>query len=86
MKSQTAWDFAQSYGARVMLRVGIMLLLLSLGYYLVLVFEISDPANWGVLFYAVTQLVAFCVACILPVERALKRNFDKYGNRAVNAK
>lgn len=73
-KSQAAWEFAQKKSAEVMTRCGRWMLLLSLA---------ACGIFWEHLDAAATVLgivqVAVLVCCILPVELALRRNFDEEG-------
>lgn len=80
MKNQQTWYFAHQVCGKLWLRVGAVMLPLSL---LVMVpafgWHVEKTGLWlaGV---AGVQLVVM-VATIFPVEKALKRKFDKYGRR-----
>lgn len=80
MKNQQTWDYAHQVCGKIWLRVGAVILPLSLLAMLpVLGQDISDIGIWCA---GVTMLqVVVMVASIFPVEVALKRKFDKYGRR-----
>ena len=81
MKNQDTWDFAQLYSGKVCWMTGwVMSLLVVLGQALTLLCPtVESMSNWSLVVMA-AEVVAL-VAIIFPVERALKRNFDKDGNR-----
>ena len=80
MKNQDTWDFAQQEMGRVWRRVGwIMLPLAALAWTRTLPRSVGDA---GMLTTGITALEAVVlVLTIIPVERALKRNFDRSGVR-----
>lgn len=80
MKNQQTWDCAHHVCGKIWLRVGAVMLPLSLLAMLpVLGQDISDIGIWCA---GVTLLqVVVMVASIVPVEVTLKRKFDKYGRR-----
>ena len=80
MKSQDAWDFAQAYCGRLWVRLGLVLLPLSvIPLLFVLGRDMAVIGNTAIIVAAV-QLVPF-LGSIVPVERALKRTFDENGTR-----
>ena len=76
MRDQQCWDFAQNYCGRLWQKTGVVLLPVS-GILMLLLWgeEIHTVSLWGAL-VASAQVVILCLT-IIPVERALKRNFDK---------
>lgn len=81
MKNQDTWDFAQAYMGKVWRKVGWVLLPLTvLGQALTLLAsDIESMCMWSLV--PTTVEVVALVATIFPVERALKKTFDKEGNR-----
>ena len=81
MKNQGTWDFAQLYSGKVCWTWGwVMVLLAVFGQALTLLCPTVDSmCNWSLVVTAAE--VVELVVIIFPVERALKQNFDKDGNR-----
>ena len=81
MKNQDTWDFAQLYSGKVCWMTGwVMSLLVVLGQALTLLCPtVESMNNWSLVVMAAE--VVMLLAIIFPVERALKRNFDKDGKR-----
>lgn len=81
MKNQDTWDFAQAYMGKVWQKAGWVLLPLTvLGQALTLFCPtIESMCMWSLA--PTTVEVTALIATIFPVERALKRTFDKNGNR-----
>ena len=81
MKNQDTWDFAQTYCGKLWQKMGWALIPLAvLGQALTLLCpDVQSMCNWS-LVPTTAETVALMVS-IIPVERALKRNFDKDGNR-----
>lgn len=80
MKNQQTWDYAHLVCGKIWFRAGAVMLPLSL---LVMVPALGwDVGRTGLWLAGVTgvQLVVM-VATIFPVEKALKRKFDKFGRR-----
>lgn len=75
MLSQETWDFAHKMTSKIWSLGGFIMLILSLISYLF--FE--DKAI-GLIVITFAQ-VAIMLLTIIPVEIALKQNFDKFGNR-----
>lgn len=74
MKSQERWDFAQTYGARQLIKLGYFFCILSLLGILILSFiSISVPIS---LIVFVITILSFCIILIIKVERAIKRKFS----------
>lgn len=74
MKSQDTWDFAQFYYKKIFLRIGIITLIPSV----IFMFIFKKNFEWAFLWIVGIQVVIICLS-IIPVERALKKNFDEYG-------
>ena len=81
MKSQDTWDFAHEYCGRLWWKWGWALVPLAvLGQALTLLCpDVQSMCNWS-LVPTTAETVALMVS-IIPVERALKQNFDKDGKR-----
>lgn len=81
MKSQDAWDFAQRYMGEVWYKVGGVLALFAAAGQLLTVLapDMGAMCMWSTPVTAVEIVVM--VLSIIPVERALKQNFDKNGVR-----
>ena len=80
MASQAAWDFAHRTCGRVWLQWGLVMAPVSV--ILLLPVWGRDVAAVGI--WACVLITAQCVALFLsmiPVERALRRNFDRFGHR-----
>lgn len=80
MRSQESWDFAHETCGRLWVRLGMVLLVLSL-IALALVFG-QDVETVGIVSGVLTAVqTVVLVGSIFPVERALKRNFDDFGRK-----
>lgn len=80
MKNQQTWDFAHQVCGKLWFRVGAVMLPLSLLAMLpALGRDVEAVGTWCIPVVGV-QLVVM-IATIFPVEKALKRKFDKYGRR-----
>ncbi|MEA5143736.1 MAG: SdpI family protein [Oscillibacter sp.] len=78
MKSQEAWDFANAMAARLMWQTG--LAYGTLAFLLMRSFRRMSAGGQGILSVVFELIeVAGLVLLILPVERALKENFDECG-------
>ena len=75
-QNQQTWDFAQSYYAKISLFAGIIMLIPSIA--LMLIFK-QDYVT-VVLWLVSAQVIIICLL-IIPVEKAIKKNFDEYGLR-----
>ena len=85
MKNQDTWEFAQAQYGRTCCKIGwtllpVTALFLFLMWTLRVPVESMDYCFWQVGF-VLLEAVAVVIANYVPVERALKRNFDKNGNR-----
>ena len=81
MKNQDTWDFAQSYIGMVWWKWGWALVPLAVvGQALTLLCPtVESMCYWSLV--PTTAETVVLMASIVPVERALKQNFDKDGNR-----
>lgn len=80
VKNKDTWQFAHSYCGKLWFRIGLILLPVSV---IPLLFVINGNMNTvaivGGIVEAVQVVVLLC--SIIPVEKALKRTFDRNGNR-----
>ena len=80
MKNQQTWDYAHQVCGKLWFRAGAVMLSLSLLAMLPLLGRgIEGQSIWLIVVVGV-QIVVM-LATLFPVERALKRKFDKYGRR-----
>ncbi len=80
MKNEDTWSFAHKHFGRNWYIIGIVLLPVSLVTMLFVLGKTKDlVGNTGTILSFV-QLFTL-LAAIIPTERALKKNFDKHGNR-----
>lgn len=80
MKSRETWDFAHRYFGRLWFILGLMLLPLSAAAMLFLLGESVKAIGNSSLIIMGVQLL-FLIIPIFPTERALKKNFDRFGFR-----
>ena len=80
MKNQETWRFAHETCGRLWVRLGTILLLLSLAA-AAMTFGRGDETAGIVCFVVVMLQVVVVIGSIVPVERALKRNFDDQGRK-----
>ncbi|EJT6473745.1 TPA: SdpI family protein [Clostridium perfringens] len=80
MKNKDTWEFAHKYCGRLWLKIGWIMFVVSF-IIMLFVFGKSEQVigTWGGALCMVQMVVL--VASIFPTERALRKNFDKYGNR-----
>lgn len=81
MKNQDTWDFAQRYMGEIWYKVGWALVLFAvLGQALTLLAPtMGAMCMWSLV--PTTVEIIVMLAAIIPVERALKQNFDENGVR-----
>lgn len=80
MKNQQTWDFAHQVCGRLWFRWGLVLLPLSL--LAMLLVPGKDAEELGLWLMGVTVIqVVVLLGSIVPVERALKKNFDQFGRK-----
>lgn len=75
-KNQDTWAFAHKHAGKLWIIIGFILLALSVGVALI----DSEAHEWITLAIVVVQVVAI-VLTIIPTEIALRKEFDKNGNR-----
>ncbi len=80
MKNKDTWEFAHNYCGKLWYRCGLFLLPLSVIPLLFVIGKNEDIVGTIGGIICMVQLVAL-LAPIFPTEAALKKNFDKDGNR-----
>lgn len=80
MKNQDTWQFAHRYFGKLWYKMGLWLLILSVAAMLPGLGKDADAVGTLGGIVCAVQLPAMLWA-IIPTERALKRTFDKEGNR-----
>lgn len=80
MKNKDTWEFAHHYVGRLWLFLGWILALLTVITMLCTAGMDSDTVGIISLVVLVVQMI-FIIGSIFPTERALKRTFDRDGNR-----
>lgn len=79
-KNQDTWDFAHKYCGKLWWKTGWIMLVVSVAAMLPVLGKGDDTVGfWGGALCMIECIVL--VAAIIPVEKALKKNFDKDGNR-----
>ena len=78
MKNQQTWDFANLYFARLWIKVGLIMLPISVLLMLPVIGKNTEAVGWWGGALALVQCVVL-IASIFPVERALNKKFDKEG-------
>lgn len=80
MKNEDTWKFAHDYCGRLWYKIGLIMLIPSV--FVQLPFVKSSTDTIGIM-TVVLETVQICVmiASIFPTEKALRKTFDKYGNR-----
>ncbi|MDZ5253793.1 SdpI family protein [Clostridium sp. LIBA-8841] len=82
MKNKDTWDFAHHYFGKLWVKMGYVVLIISIiGMLFLLKKDENTIGLWGGVLCAV-QLV-FMILPIIFTEKALKKNFDKYGNKVL---
>lgn len=80
MKNRDTWEFAHRYCGKIWYICGLILLPLSIVLMFFVIGQSKDTiGNLGGIICAV-QLISL-IGSIFPTEKALKKNFDKNGNR-----
>ena len=80
MKNQDTWQFAHRYFGRLWYRCGLVLTPVTVAVMCLALGKGEDTVSWLGSALCVVQLVVL-LASIAPTERALRRTFDKDGNR-----
>ncbi|MBO3381690.1 SdpI family protein [Clostridium perfringens] len=80
MKNKDTWEFAHKYCGRLWLKIGYIMFVVS---FIIMLFVLGKgEQSIGTLGGALCMIqCVVLVASIFPTERALRKNFDKYGNR-----
>jgi uncharacterized membrane protein len=80
MQNKETWDFAHRYFGRLSLVFGLVLMPLTI--IAALTFRNTDVETVGIMgTLLMTGQIVFLIILIIPTEIALKKNFDKDGNR-----
>lgn len=79
-KNKDTWKFAHEYCGKLWIRLGIILLAVTVIVQLPFLHSTDNVIGWMTLILESGQLIVL-LGAILPVERALKRIFDENGNR-----
>jgi len=79
MKNKETWQFAHNYCGKLWYNAGKILLLSLLPMIFVIGKDNDTIGNLGLIIMVVQMFFLICP--IFPTERALKKNFDKNGNR-----
>lgn len=80
MKNQQTWDYAHQVCGKLWFRAGIVMLPLSLLAMLPALGKDTQVLGIWLMGVVLVQVVVM-IATIFPVEKALKRKFDKFGRR-----
>ena len=80
MKSQEAWDFAHRTCGRLWFKLGLVLLPVSVAAMVPALGRGTDAVGIWCCVVEAVQLVVL-IGSIVPVERALKQNFDDFGRK-----
>lgn len=80
MKNQQTWDYAHQVCGKLWFRAGIVMLPLSLLAMLPALGKDTQALGIWLMGVVLVQVVVM-IATIFPVEKALKRKFDKFGRR-----
>ncbi|RKI41338.1 SdpI family protein [bacterium D16-51] len=79
-KNIETWNFAHAYCGRLWWRIGLAMFLSTAAAMLPLIGKTMDEIGFWSSLIMIIQCAALIVS-ILPVERALRKNFDKTGKR-----
>jgi len=80
MKNNETWEFAHHYCGRLWIRLGFIILIISIIFTLIS-FTCDDKVEGIIDLSIVTIQTIAVIASIFPVEKELKKNFDENGNR-----
>lgn len=80
MKNKDTWEFAHRHNGNIWFKTGCVLLVLTIASILFLVGKNEDIIGNYSMAICILQLV-FLIGSIFPTEIALRKNFDKNGNR-----
>jgi len=80
MKNRDTWRFAQIYSGRLLRCIGLVCLPLTVAVMLLLLFAVESETAEAIIITVLIGVQAVgVVAIIIPVERALRKHFDKQG-------
>lgn len=80
MKNKDTWEFAHHYCGKLWIIIGgIMIVPSAISMLFVIGKDIDTVGSFGGILCFVQ--IVFLIASIFPTERALRKNFDKHGNR-----
>lgn len=80
MKNEETWEYAHRFFGKLWFRFGIVLGLISIIPLFFVIGKDKDTVGFAGLIICFVQLVAMLLP-VIPTELALRRRFDKYGNR-----
>ncbi|HEX9026490.1 MAG TPA: SdpI family protein [Clostridium sp.] len=80
MKNDETWEFAHNYCGRLWIRLGFIILIISIIFTLI-AFTCDDKVAGIIDLSIVTIQTIAVIVSIFPVEKELKKNFDENGNR-----
>ena len=80
MKNMDMWKFAHDYCGKLWWKIGWIMLIVSFIIHFPIYVKSDDVIGWTGGILTMVQCVVLVVS-IVPTERALKRTFDKEGNR-----
>lgn len=80
MKNKDTWEFAHRYCGQIWYVCGLVLLPLSIVPMLFVIGQSDDTIGTLGAVICLVQIIPL-VGAVLPTEKALKKNFDKNGNR-----
>ena len=80
MKNLDTWEFAHRYCGKTWSAVGRTLLVITIVIMLLLIGKSTAVISWAGALLSVVQVIIM-LGTIIPVEKALKQNFDQYGRR-----
>jgi len=80
MKNKDTWEFAHKHFGKIWFKWGWILLVVSVVVKLFTIGQSEDVIGWTGAILVHVQMVVLIVG-IIPTERALKKTFDKNGNR-----
>ena len=80
MRNEETWEYAHRFFGKLWFRFGIVLGLISIIPLFFVIGKDKDTVGFAGLIICFVQLVAMLLP-VIPTELALRRRFDKYGNR-----
>lgn len=80
MKNEETWKFAQSYCGKLWLKLGIITTIVSIIAVSILI-NLSEDIFEKVTYILIIVQTIVLVISVFVVEKALKNNFDEYGNK-----